>query len=205
MTRFWLFVYLILAARATALATPACTPINQDLPVRATLASAGFFANLRNADHSVRSRMDQLLRESEDAAGRLMEVEARCSHPCPQAVAAVVFQSAPNMTLSEYDERDRCEELFLRTSGQPIEFLNRSFDSREEVEDWYKDLTTGDGDDGESLYEQCPGRCSPRYSSLIFKRGEKFVISASVVCGHARDKDDGQYALRAAVRWICPS
>lgn len=204
MIRFALFIYLTLVAYTTVSATPACTPINQDLQVRATLASAGFFANLRNADHSVRSRMEQLLRESEESAARLTEVEALCSRSCPQAVVAVVFQSTPHMTLSDYDDRDRCEDLFSRTRQQPIEFLNRTFDSQDEVEDWYKDLTRGDGDDGESLYDRCPGRCSPRYSSLIFKRGEKFVISTSVVCGHARDKDDDQYALRAAVRWICP-
>lgn len=196
---------LILSVCASAKATPQCTPLNQDIPVRETLASAGFFANLRNADHSVRYLMDALLRESESAAGRLVVAEATCVRGCADAVLAVVFSSKPHMTLAEYDERDQCDALYTTTQRHPITFLNRSFDEQEQVEDWYKDLTQGDGDDGEQLYQQCPGRCSPEYSSLIFRRGEKFVISTSVVCGHARDRDDNQYALRAAVRWVCPN
>ena len=107
MTRFLVSVYLTLAVHATALAMPACTPIGQDLPVQATLASAGFFANLTNADHSVRSRMGQLLRQSEASAERLMEHEAGCPRPCSQAIVAIVFQSAPYKTLSDYDHGRR--------------------------------------------------------------------------------------------------
>ena len=205
MRKIVLVLSLTLAMSAAAWARPACTPLNQDVPVRSTLASAGFFANLRNAEHSVRYVMDELLQESEVSAKRLKVAENDCARACADSTVAVVFSSAPHMTIPEYDDRTQCEELFAKTRRQPIEFLNRSFDEKEQVEDWYKDLTQGDGDDGESLYEQCPGRCSPRYSSLIFKSGDKFVISTSVVCGHARDKDDDQYVLSAGLRWICPS
>ena len=197
--------WLIMGVAATLSAEPRCTPSRTDVVVREALASAGFFANLTNADHSVRHLMDVLLRESESAAQRLQVTEANCSHGCLNPVVAIVFSSQPHMTLSSYDGSDQCEALLAKTQREPLQFLDRSFDEQEEVEDWYKDLTQGDGEDGEKLYEWCPGRCSPHYSSLISKRGEKFVISTSVVCGHARDRDDNQYALRAAVRWICPS
>jgi hypothetical protein len=205
MKKVCLVSILTLAFYADSWAMPTCTPLNRDVPIRSTLASAGFFTNLRNASHSVRYLMDQLLRESEVSATRLAATENGCTHACPQATVAVVFSSAPHATLQDYDERGQCEELFTKTQRAPIEFLNRSFDEQGQVEEWYSDLTQGDGEDGESLYEQCPGRCSPRYSSLIFKRGAKFVISTSVVCGHARDKDDNQYLLGAALRWICLS
>lgn len=196
---------LTLVAVSQTWATPKCAPLNKEVSVRAVVASAGFFANLRNADYSVGYVTDALLRESEVAAARLSAVESDCRPNCPNAVVAIVFSSVPNITLREYDERARCEVLLEKTRRHPIQFLDRSFNGRDEFEDWYKDLTQGDGKDGESLYEQCPGRCSPQYSSTIVKRGEKLVVSTSVVCGHARDKDDDQYVLRSAVRWICSS
>ncbi len=205
MRRMAVGLFLTLVANSATWAAPKCAPLNKEVPVRSVVASAGFFANLRNADYSVQYVTDALLRESDVAAARLTAAESSCRHKCHQAVVATIFSSVPNITLGEYDERGRCEALLAKTRHHPIQFLNRSFDGREEFEDWYSDLTQGDGKDGESLYEQCPGKCSPQYSSLMFERGDKLVVSTSVVCGHARDKDDDQYVLRAAVRWICPS
>ena len=205
MKRISAVVFLTLVASSPTWGAPKCTPLNKEVPVRSVVASAGFFANLRNADYSVGYATDTLLKESEVAVARLSAAENGCGHKCPHAVVAIVFSSVPNITLGEYDERERCEALLSKTRRHPIQFPDRSFNGRTEFEDWYRDLTQGDGKDGESLYEQCPGRCSPQYSSLIFKRGDKLVVSTSVVCGHARDKDDDQYVLRSAVRWICPS
>ena len=205
MRRMAVGLFLTLVANSATWAAPKCAPLNKEVPVRSVVASAGFFANLRNADYSVQYVTDALLRESEVAAARLIAAESSCQHECPQPVVAIVFSSVPNITLGEYDERDRCEAFLTKTRHHPIQFPGRSFNGRDDFEDWYSDLTQGDGKDGESLYEQCPGRCSPQYSSQIFKRGEKLVVSTSVVCGHARDKDDDQYVLRSAVRWICPS
>lgn len=205
MKRISAALFLILAASASAVADPKCASLSQDVSVRSTLASAGFFTNLRNADHSLRHRTDVLLRESENAAAQLFAREMGCQRACAHAVVAVVFSTTPNMALTNYDERERCQELLTKTRQRPIQFLNRSFDELEDLESWYSDLMQGDGKDGESLYEQCPGRCSPHYTSTLFKRGGSFDISTSVVCGHARDKDDDQYVLRAALRWVCPS
>lgn len=200
-------IFLSLLGRASvSLATPLpCTPVNTDIPIRSTLASAGFFANLRRADNSISFLMDQLISESEVKARELATSEARCSRSCTNALTAVVFTSTPNQTLPDHADAAMCARLFQSTQQTPIEYRNRTFDSQEDAEEWYNDLTQGDGSDGEDLYARCPGACSPAYSSVTYQINGKFTVSTSVVCGHARDKEDNQYRLTASVRWICPA
>lgn len=188
---------------ASAYAQSGCTPLNTDIPVRSTLASAGFFANLRKASNSISYLMDQLITESESNASNILQEERSCKRACSNSVVAVVFSSVPNMTLPDYEESSTCQQLYESTQKAPITYSGRSFDSQEEAEEWYDDLTQGDGADGEDLYAKCPGMCSPSYSSVSYKHGGKFIVSTSIICGHARDKDDNQYRLTAALRWIC--
>jgi hypothetical protein len=107
------------------------------------------------------------------------------------------------MTLPEYEDSPSCQRLLEATRQQPIVYDNRQFDTRDDAEEWYNDLTQGDGADGEDLYNRCPGQCSPSYSSVIYRKNGKFVITTSIVCGHARDKDDNQYRLTSSLRWMC--
>jgi hypothetical protein len=198
--------FSLLAQASVALAAPSpCTPLNTDIPVRSTLASAGFFANLRRADNSISFLMDQLISASEAKATEISVSESHCIRTCPDALTAVVFTSTPHKTLPDHDDAAMCAKLFESTQQTPIRYENRTFDSQEEAEEWYDDLTQGDGPDGEDLYARCPGACSPAYSSITYKINGKFAVSTSVVCGHARDKDDNQYRLSASVRWMCPS
>lgn len=182
-----------------------CSPLNTDIPVRSTLASAGFFANLRNASNSISFLMDQLITESEVKAKTLASSESGCSRPCSNPLTAVVFTSTPHMTLPDHDDAVMCAKLFQSTQQNPIEYRNRTFDTQKDAEDWYNELTQGDGADGEDLYARCPGACSPAYSSVTYQLNGRFTVSTSIVCGHARDKDDNQYQLTASVRWICPT
>lgn len=184
-------------------AQPTCSPLNADIPVRSTLASAGFFANLRKASNSISFLMDQLITESESRASNLVQQDSDCKRSCDDSVIAVVFTSVPHATLPDYDEASACQQLYEATQKSPIVYSDRSFDSQEDAEDWYDDLTQGDGTDGEDLYSKCPGKCSPSYSSVSYKHGGKFIVSTSIVCGHARDRDDNQYRLTASLRWIC--
>lgn len=197
-------VFLMFAFVRCVYAAPPCVPHSEIVPIRATLASAGFFANLRGAEKSINSRMDTLLNEARDAAHELNIHENMCKHRCASPVVAVLFNSVPNQTLPSYDESPLCQRLFEETSKQPIRYAHRRFASEEKTKSWYHDLTQGDGDDGEDLYRRCPGKCSPSYSSEVYHDGSDFVVSTSIVCGHARDKDDDQYRLSAAIRWICP-
>jgi hypothetical protein len=187
-----------------AIAQSPCSPPQQDISIRSTLASAGFFDNLRNSDDSIRHQMDQLLSVSETKARELGQQKSPCrSSSCESPVVAVVFASTPNMALPEYEDSPSCQRLLEATQQQPIVYGNRQFDTQDDAEEWYNDLTQGDGADGEDLYSRCPGQCSPSYSSVIYRKSGKFVITTSIICGHARDKDDNQYRLTSSLRWIC--
>ena len=199
-----LVVALSSSLSAPVMGQSKCAPLNVDIPIRSTLASAGFFANIRNSDDSIRFRMDQLLTQAKAAAHERYIQETGCRRDCTNAVVAVVFSSSPNKTLSEYDETSTCQRLQEQTLTSPIVYDKRSFDSEEAAKDWYNELTQGDGADGEDLYEKCPGKCSPAYSSTAYEDAGKFLVTTSIVCGHARDKDDNQDRLNAALRWVCP-
>ena len=187
-----------------ALAQAPCTPPQQDISIRTTLASAGFFDNLRNSDDSIRYQMDQLLSQSEARARELGQQKSPCVSPsCGSPVVAVVFSSAPNITLPEYEDSPSCQKLLEATRQQPIVYKDRDFDTQDEADEWYNDLTQGDGPDGEDLYNRCPGQCSPSYSSVIYRTSGKFIVTTSIICGHARDKNDNQYRLSSSLRWMC--
>jgi len=188
-----------------AFAQTPCTPLDSDIPVNSTLASAGFFANLSHASNSISYLMDKLITESETKAKELSQSEASCVRSCSSPLTAIVFTSTPNKTLPAYEDSPSCQRLLQDTQKTPIVYHGRTFDSQDDAEEWYNDLTQGDGADGEDLYARCPGQCSPAYSSIAYQHNGKFVVSTSIICGHARDKDDNQYKLTASVRWVCPS
>jgi len=187
-----------------AIAQAPCTTPQQDISFRSTLASAGFFDNLRNSDDSIRHQMDLLLSQSESKASELAQQKSPCAaSSCASPIVAVVFSSAPNITLPEYEDSPSCQKLLEATRQQPIVYGNREFNSQDEAEEWYNDLTQGDGVDGEDLYNRCPGQCSPSYSSGIYRKEGKLLVTTSILCGHARDKDDNQYRLNSSLRWMC--
>ena len=187
------------------LAAAPCQLPARDILVRETRASAGFFANLRNADHSINAQMDTLLGEARAAADTVSLLSSSCRTSChAPTVVAVVFTSSPNMALDNYDEFSTCQGLFQTTINNPIVYANRTFASEKEAKAWYKALTQGDGPDGEDLYRRCPGKCSPSYSSIAYQWAGRFIVTTSIRCGHARDKDDDQYLLSASLRRVCP-
>jgi hypothetical protein len=197
-------LFLTLLTVAPSRAEVPCTPLNTDIPVRSTLASAGFFANLANAKNSINYQMDQLLKQAWQEASTVESAKPGCAQSCGEPVVALIFNSAPNATLQGYEDSSTCTTLYEATRTQPIVYADRTFDSEADAKDWYEDLTQGDGDDGEDLYKRCPGNCSPSYSSVSVKKADRLVVTTSIICGHARDKDDDQYRLSAALRWICP-
>lgn len=199
-------ILLLWSGDSVSAAPPAipCPFPASEFPVRTTLASAGFFANLRNAEHSINSRMGALLAQARAQAAQVASQPSPCKRNCQIPVVAVVFTSAPRIALDNYDEKGACEHLLRLTTAHPIIYANRAFTSEQDAKKWYQDLTQGDGPDGKDLYKRCPGLCSPSYSSTAYHLDNQFVVSTSIVCGHARDKDDDQYTLSASLRWICP-
>jgi hypothetical protein len=180
-----------------------CSQPPNDIPVGNTLASAGFFDNLRNSDDSIRFKMDELLSKSEAQGTQHVQPPSPCSQSCVRPVVAIVFSSVPNMTLPAYEDSHMCQKLLEETSKAPIVYSRRTFEAQEDADEWYNDLTQGEGVDGEDLYNRCPGSCSPAYSSLFYRVNNKLIVTTSIICGHARDKDDNQYRLSSSLRWIC--
>jgi hypothetical protein len=199
----WLCV-AVLSTAPVASADPSCTPLNTNISVGSALASAGFFANMRGSADSIKARMDALLAEARSAASSLASKERGCARSCETPRVAVVFTSKPRLVLKEYEEAATCSKLLESTTATPITYNHRRFSSDDEAKAWYNDLTQGDGKDGEDLYQRCPGSCSPSYSSVAYQDAEGIVVSTSIICGPARDKDDNQYQLAAAIRWVCP-
>lgn len=194
----------VLIAAQPVVADSTCTPLNRDVPVRSVLATAGLMANLRGSDNSIKSRMDGLLTDARSAAATLHAREEGCARSCADSKVAVVFLSKPNVELKGYDEAETCNNLLKATTAAPITYDKRRFPSDDAAKAWYNDLTQGNGQDGADLYKRCPGSCSPQYSSVAYRDGSDIVVSTSIICGPARDKDDNQYDLTAAVRWVCP-
>lgn len=203
--RIKLFILLGSALIPAALyAETACLPIGSTIPQRSSLASAGFFANLRNSESSLNYIMDSMLTEAFTNRSSMATEHPVCPNSCGGARLAIEFDSTPNLRRSGYSDSDACEKLEAETKRNPILYQGRIFDSADEAKDWYHDLTQGDGPDGEDLYQRCPGSCSPSYASTILKNSEKLLVTTSIVCGHARDRDDNQYRLTYSFRWICP-
>ena len=198
-----LIILVSVLACTSAVAEDACTPLGKEVSLQTTLASAGFFANLRNARHSVRFLTDQLLEDARAAAQTASVQEGQCKRSCLKPVVTVIFRSVPYRYLTDHEDTALCQDLLEKTSRSPIVYANRRFPSDDEARDWYRDLTQGDGVDGEDLYRRCPGACSPAYSSTAYRDGEELVVSTSIVCGQPRDKDDDQYTLSTALRWSC--
>lgn len=195
-------MFTSLAIQSASANTP-CTPHVQDTPIRSTLGSAGFFSNLRNAEHSINFQMDLLLDEAMERATQVSRNHPPCVKDCHVPRVAVVFKSSPNILLHDYEEASSCEKLLHKTTIEPIVYANRSFSSKDDAKKWYRDLTRGRGADGKDLYTRCPGLCSPSYSSMAFQKAGKFIVTTTIICGHARDKDDDQYLLSASLRWLC--
>ena len=71
--------------------------------------------------------------------------------------------------------------------------------SIDDLTNWIMDFTRGKGADGESLYEQCPGKCSPQYTWWIDPDETGLTVKARAVCGLPRDRDGNKYHLSTAL------
>ena len=81
-----------------ALADTSCASFDNEISVNTVQASAGFFANLRNAEHSIRFRTDQLLAEARSIAQDVSTKEPHCKSTCSAPAVAVIFHSKPRVS-----------------------------------------------------------------------------------------------------------
>ncbi len=182
-----------------------CRETRVALPLDSRQASAGFFANLRGAESSIKYQSDKILQDSTAQIEKASPPSVACPKGCRVASAPqIVFHAAPNKYLSEYDDRAKCQAHYTETIRAPLTWLNGSFEDYQEFSERFADFTQGDGPYGEELYEKCDGDCSPQYTIKITPHPQQaYSADVFVVCGHARDKDDAMYTLATSLVWEC--
>jgi hypothetical protein len=181
-----------------------CSDVYFEQELQKAKATAATWANLRNHEGSLNYESAALLN---DACQNLAKASAP-GHSCPPGCSFVgspkiVFSSVPSKYLQQYSEKERCDEYLSTTTKEPLMFENKRFSNSQSLSEWFSDFSRGKGKDGELLYELCPGKCSPRYRSFIEKQGNGYLLSAHVLCGPARDKDDNNFDLSVTYRWDC--
>lgn len=178
-------------------------------PIVETKASAGIFANLWRTESSLSYQSERAITalfSSQNSLALSSAALTSCSETCAEQPASVVaeLEVVPALLLKEYQDREHCAAKDLHTRVTPIKF-SAIVANNDELSDWMENLSRGRGAQGEALYKECDRSCSPQYHFRISKDLDpaSYVVVASVICSHARDKDDNSYRLRAQMRLNC--
>jgi hypothetical protein len=189
----WIFA---LSAGSVAVAADdsakACAASPTVSPLAAKTASAGYLSNFTNRAGSIRAVSKSMLNSAIEAA--------KTDKPGRQ----IVFKSIPQLSAKADSDDPMCERLEKQTSEKPIEFNDKRFATVDDLNDWIMNFTQGEGADGKSLYEQCPGNCSPQYTWHIEPANGDLNVNARVVCGPPRDRDSDAYNLSIGLADACP-
>ena len=201
------YVLLVLALSFNAsAANPPCDSFKGNKSIDTKIATASTWANMSGSSNSIKATLNSGLEESMKDLESAVPADFKCPDYCqakPQVT--VVFTSTPKEYLKDYSDFKKCETYLEQTKKDPIIYNNLSFNSLAELNGWFGDFSQGNGKEGKDLYNKCDGKCSPAYSCFIVKDGNKLKTYASVICGHARDKADNQYAITFAYAWSCLS
>lgn len=181
-----------------------CAGVAKDVVIEQKLAEASAWSNFRESKGSIAFESKRMLKKAEQGLENAAPPADICPADCkPPEKPQIIFTSIPNKFISGYSDEAHCKDLSQRTASKPFRFEDRRFKSIEELADWFGQFSQGKGDDGAALYEKCDGSCSPQYHCEISESGGSLTLDASVSCGAARDKDDNQYKLAVAYRWVC--
>jgi hypothetical protein len=199
-----LIAALVLCVGVSAWSEESCNPDHVDLPKEQTSATAKSLANVVKSRGSLRAELAGILRNAQQQVAEAKPPGSACSSACGVAgPTRIQLSIVPQKLLTSYADFHKCEERLRQTSSQPLRFGPRHARSADELAAWLSDLAQGRGRDGAVLYQECDGRCSPRYSAEIVQDGDGLVATLAVVCGHARDKDDNTYSVSSGYRWAC--
>lgn len=186
----------------------ACNAVYKETPLINELATAGAYANYTNKKGSVSSESVRIFHDAKSKVQSLEKVpDSFCPENCiMQPVPYMYFNSVPNKFLTRYDDYDKCAKSLEETTKNPIYYTYTGAKSVDDLTNWIGSFSRGNGPEGKDLYKKCDGQCSPQYHYMISKEtpeAENFIVSISVICGHARDKDDDNYQLSSSFRQIC--
>lgn len=183
-----------------------CEMYTKELRLKKVLASSSVMANWRNAAGSIKAESNAIFLQAKAAAETVSKPENFCPKRCitPER-GEMLFRSIPNKFRSDYSEAAHCNELLALTSKEPLRYQSDRIETVDDLNQWIGDLSQGNGKEGKDLYKKCDGSCSPRFEYHITKNisSTGYTVKASIICGPARDKDDGQYILESLFRWVC--
>lgn len=162
-------------------------------PLDTETATASVLANASNSDGSIRSASSRMLTKAIDTAGAAKPTQR------------VIFTSIPELSKKTTSDDQMCREHEKTTMKAPLTFDDKRFASTDDLTDWIMDFTQGKGAEGKSLYEQCPGKCSPQYTWWIDPVESDLLVKARVVCGMPRDRSGNKYQLTTVLTAICPT
>lgn len=171
----------------------ACTPEPDAATLVKEKATAGFLSNISDRSGSIRATSKRMLTNALESS--------RSKDPAKW----IIFTSTPELSKKADDEDPMCARHEQATLSDPLRFDGKHFASVDDLTAWIMDFTQGKGSDGESLYRQCPGKCSPRYTWWIEPESSGLKVKARVVCGLPRDRDGDMYELTTALAPACPA
>ena len=154
-------------------------------------ASAGYVTNILSRPGSIRVASNRMLTSALDTA--------KSKQPTP----LIIFTSTPELSKKSGEDDQMCARHQKDTEKHPLEFEDKHFATADELTEWIMDFTRGKGEDGKSLYELCPGNCSPRYTWWIEPMTSGMKVRSHVVCGLPRDRDGNKYHLTIALAPAC--
>lgn len=172
--------------------TADCGPSRAASQIASATASAGYLSNFTNRAGSIRATSKSML------SSAIQTVRS------DNSARRIIFKSTPELSTKSDADDEMCRGLEERTKKAPLQFDDKRFAGVDELTDWITAFTQGEGEDGKSLYEQCPGKCSPQYTWWIDPRESELNVKARVVCGPPRDRDSDRYRLSAELVALCP-
>jgi len=200
MKRYLFLLSFVFATSASA----DCGDTFKDVKLRDALGTTSLYANIRGSNGSLKALSAQLIEDGMEKGINSFPPENLCPAGCTSEKTPLVYLlSVPNKELTDYDDRATCEALLEKTSGQPVIFKDKSFDDLSELNSYYGNLSQGSGTDGKELYRICHSSCSLTYRSFIKRNPNGYSMEVEAVCGHARDKEEGNYRLTSFLRWRC--
>ncbi len=192
-----------LAAPGPENLTPAsCVASSKETPLQEQIASAGIMHNLAEHPKSIRVVAAKLLADALDSPSA--HQPNACAAGCaPVKTPAVVYRVAPVTFLPNDQQQKLCLTLEKDTTAHPLIFSPQAFQTVEKLNAWVMEFSQGRGEQGQKLYAQCGGNCSPRYTFLIAQGTDGLQVDAAVVCGLARDKSSDDYTVSTTIRNRC--
>ena len=168
-----------------------CASSSELEPLAVERASAGLISNVANRSGSIR------------ATSRRMLTSALEFDRSKGSKRQVILTSTPDLSKKVDDDDPMCARYEKATTKDPLKFDDKHFKSVQDLTEWIMDFTQGKGSDGKSLYEQCPGKCSPRYTWWVEAEESGLKVKSRVVCGLPRDRDGNMYQLTTALAAVC--